>query len=106
MRMGVVRVLFVGFEFGGVIAVVVFLVMLVGFLRSERGACKDRKQQSRYKELPHATNPNMISIAEQGTALPRYPKNNGATAAVRCVAPMRGDDGDGDDGVTRRRTLG
>lgn len=78
MRVGAVGVAFMGFVFRGVIAVIVFLVMLVGFLRSERGTCKGRQQQSRHKKLPHTTNPNMISAAEKRTPVTQVPKEQPA----------------------------
>lgn len=90
MRVGAVGVAFMGFVFRGVIAVIVFLVMLVGFLRGERGARKSRQQQSRHKELPHTTNPNMISVAEKRTLVTQVPKEepagcSGAASAAQAA---------------------
>ena len=75
VRVRVVDVLLWDFVFfGGAIAVVVFLVMQAGMLRSERRACKNRRQQSCCEKLPHATYPSTISLAGHRTTVTLVPK--------------------------------
>lgn len=56
MRMRLVMVNFRNFVLWGVVAIVVFMVLLVRLLGSEGRARKNGQQQGRCKEFPHAMN--------------------------------------------------